>query len=1132
MTAFGVIIWLVIIVAIARAVRHRQLRGRAHAGEAIEADRDGGPFEDASPPHGEDASPQQHAAEAAAADPGSPRWLAEPLAPLLQNLGHPADLLAEPDFDDAATELAEGDIATRQLLAYASGDNALLWYLCVEAVARRGADAAIMPDLLRMLGMRYGWRAYFALRAIHAHAAEPVLGLVLSRLDWNWTVDPERGWLAEFVGWRAGAGEQPTLGPGRAALDALPAEAREGLDQVVQQLVDVLPAGVFQEYQAWQGDRTDLRFLQSVGTIVGMAGDDAATDLVDHPALAAATATAAALLRRDRPRPVVVVGEPGVGKSAVVARLAAGFGTEGWTVFRCSAPELLSGQIFVGQMEDRIQRVVRELEYRRVLWIVPEFHELFYSGRTLQNPSGLLDQLFPYLERGSLRLVGETSPMAWEKVLQQRPRLRGLVEPVRVDPLDATAAAAITTEWAAARGFPEAVRQEAHLLAAQHLSGSHAPGNVMTLLRLTAERAAARGGGTQVERDDMLAALTGLTGLPRDVLDDRTALDLDHVRDFFASRVVGQDEAVGALLERIALLKAGLTDPGRPQGVFLFVGPSGTGKTELAKTLAEYLFGSPDRMIRLDMSELQDPAMGYRLTGSRNDLDAGSSLVDEVRRQPFSVVLLDEIEKAHPRIHDLFLQLFDDGRLTDQNGNTASFRNAIMIMTSNLGSEIRSGGIGFNPADGAPTHPSVQRSVEQAFRPEFINRIDRIICFRPLDRTVIRRLLDKEIREVLGRRGLRDRAWALEWEESAIEFLLQQGFTPALGARPLKRAVERYLLSPLAIGIAGRKFPEGDQFLYIRAAGDRLAVEFIDPDEGHAESLPPVSLPSDEVPALEDIVRDARGDAAEVEALQAEYEHLRDTLAGDAWRERKQKALGDMAAPDFWSSTRRYAVLGLAEYMDRIEVGFQTAGSLLRRVHRGTQGNGTRFTPHLVGRLAQQLYLVGEALDGIAAGLPRDAFLRITATHDPGTDPVRTDDFARRIDRMYRSWAERRGMRFQVLAETVSDPYCATLAVSGFAAYPILAPEHGLHVLESPARGRTFARLRTCVIVAPQPDEPPSGASTLLAQARLSLEAAGAAADVVRRYREEPSPLVRDRVRGWRTGRIDQVLDGDFDLVG
>ncbi len=1122
-----------------------------------------------------------------------------------QQSSRPAELREHECFRKGVKLCLGSYYTTRDLIEFARDSNVVVACIALEALAERRDGSDAVESLLAHINEFYYWPGYYALHALDVRAADrPVLVPLLLHIKGAWGEFTALQSLREFVVRRVARGEGvATFGD---AIHTLAADQIELLTTVFDDLKDVLPPGLLNEFHSLKESRVDLDFLRSFGRVWPLDAGDGAAEDADAPegvlmleAVRERVLEMETAIRKEPSRSVLLVGDSGVGKTALVRVLARRLQRERWIILEASAADVMAGQQYIGQLEGRVQTLVREIGGKRVLWVVPNFHELAWAGRHQYNPSGLLDLLLPHIESGAVKLIGETPSAAYEKLMQMRPKLRTSLETCRASALGDEETLEVARRWAAqhrtttaaqessgettraadasvAPRISEQTLQEAFQLAKQYLADKAAPGNLLLLLdstyrRLLIERgangngaggAAATTGTTgEMTLDDLLVTLSQLTGLPVSILDDRAGLDLKDLRGFFEARVLGQPEAVECLVERVAMIKAGLTDPTRPQGVFLFVGPTGTGKTEIAKTLAEFLFGSPERMIRLDMSEFQTPDALDRILGEQRDSGVAEStaLVNSIRKQPFAVVLLDEFEKAHPQVWDLFLQVFDDGRLTDRRGNTADFRHCVVIMTSNLGATLPHGtSIGFSQEQAQFAAGAVERAVMRSFRREFVNRIDRVVVFRPLGRAVMRDLLRKELSDVLRRRGLRTRQWAVEWDESAIDFLLEKGFTADLGARPLKRAIERYLLSPLALTIVNHQFPEGDQFLFIHARGGQsLDVEFVDPDAPEPVAGQPSSgalaadddHAQDEEPGaaelrLESIVLDARGTLAEVRFLQDQFDALADRVDAEEWQERKNGALRETSAPGFWDSPERFSVLGLAEYMDRIETGLNTAGSLLKRLTGSLKTRDRQHFPaDLVARLAHQLYLLDAACRGLAAGHPRDLFLEVRASCDAGADNDLCNHFARRIAGMYRGWAEARRMRFEVLQETpetatdgdAGAPYQIRAAISGFAAYSLLHAEAGLHVLETPQDEKSFNRARVHVRVVAQPDEPAGrGADALRKQAAHALaapDAHGAQQQIVRRYREEPSPLVRDGVRGWRTGKLERVLEGHFDLM-
>jgi ATP-dependent Clp protease ATP-binding subunit ClpC len=1116
--------------------------------------------------------------ESASQEPSDVYEIARRLNDFFNATEHPRELLRNETFLRGFELLRRTEQTTYSLLARATDSDSVIACISLEALARReGEDELIADTILRDINSYYYWPRFFALRALDAHTGgQAVLVRLLARLNSSWRDQVPMQSLREFVAARVAAGESVTPEEllDEAKTRGFDAEQITDIGHTVTELGDVLPAVVRQALAHWQSWRETIEFLKSLGRVwePGAVGDGEVfvLDSVD-----ARVAELEAAVTREPARSVLLVGESGTGKTALLRALAARLREERWVIFEAGASDVIAGQTYIGQLEERVQSIIRQIGGKRVLWVMPNFHEALWSGRHRYSPTGVLELLLPSIERGNVKLIGEVPSEAYERLLRLRPKLRTAMQTCRLAPLPEDETLELGRRWASARATPlapfgsqpapvasdskprasEQTLREALQLAKQYLGDKAAPGNLLLLLDATHRRLVAEEKNTsaEIKLDDLLVTLSQLTGLPVQILDEREGLDLSELRAFFERRVLGQPEAVDCLVERVAMIKAGLTDPTRPQGVFLFVGPTGTGKTEIAKTLAEFLFGSPDRMTRLDMSELQTWESQTRILGESDETSDSAALVNLIRKQPFSVILLDEFEKAHPSVWDLFLQVFDDGRLTDRRGNTADFRHSVIILTSNLGATLPHGAsIGFSQEQAQFAAGSVERAVGRAFRREFVNRIDRVVVFRPLGRGVMRDLLRKELNDVLTRRGLRTRQWAVEWDESAIEFLLEMGFTADFGARPLKRAVERYLLSPLALTIVNHQFPEGDQFLFVRSSADgqSLDVQFVDPD-----APVPTAAPDDDSSSvfdeeetadaarelrLETVALDPRGTPEELRFLHEKYDEVAAQVEDDAWALRKEDALREMQSAEFWNSAARFSVLGAIEYMDRIEAGLDTAGSLLARL----RGDRKRLPPDLVARVAQRLYLLDSACRGMVSGHPRDVFLLVSASREPGADHAQSERFARSLTRMYRRWAEKRRMRFDVVEEQDgahqngdgtdgTQGYRALVAVSGYAAYTILRGESGLHVLETPQDDKSFNRARATVRVVAQPDEPAGrGAEALRRQAAHALaDDSTTPQPIVRRYREEPSPLVRDSARGWRTGRLERVLDGDFDLI-
>jgi ATP-dependent Clp protease ATP-binding subunit ClpC len=1047
-------------------------------------------------------------------------------APSASTAAHPRELREQKAFQDAAALLVPDAVPFDTVVQYALGANWGLACVALAALRRRHDGQQAMSQVVTHFDKLYPWPMHFALDYI-AGAGEPrpsVGAPVALAKEW-WCENPVILMLfTDYFEQRRRAGDAPVFGT-TVPTAANSASAKTFLEAVRHPYA----AALIEDLQQRQRTTLDRAFLTTFGRF--WEGKDC-NSVVEPDVWSEQLAAAEAVSLEAPARPLLASGESRVGKTSFLRLLAKRLKRRGWTIFEASGADLMAGQQWFGQLEGRIQRAVEELAVsKKVIWYIPDIMQIALSGTHQGQAASILDQILPAMTSGRLVIWTETSPAGTSRLMRLRPSLRGLFEVVRLEPQtqDETdeLSRSLLPKWSdeGKVAIDPACVDAAIASARQYLTAANLPGPVLDLLKLSVFRVA-KERGSKVEPQDIVLTLAQLTGLPASILDNSERLDLKGIRGYFRKRVIGQDEAIRAIVDRIAMLKAGLNDPGKPIGVFLFAGPTGTGKTELAKTAAEFLFGSADRLVRLDMSEFQTPDSTFKILGGSDNPQAETeSLVSRVRKQPFSVVLLDEFEKAHANVWDLFLQVFDDGRLTDSTGHVGDFRHCLIILTTNLGATSHRGsGLGFAPTGDAYTGEHVLRAIGQTFRPEFQNRLDKVIVFRPLTRDLMRGILDKELSKVLERRGLKDRDWAVEWEASAQEFLLEKGFSPEMGARPLKRAIEQYVIAPLAATIVEKRFPEGDQFLFIRSDGRSIQAEFVDPEGETAGSWEEGFA---QPPALPTMVLAPEGSERELQVLAGEYEAVTQALASANWEDFKERLSARVSAPDFWSEADRHEVLARLALMDRVQAAARTADALRSRLDKGARRSG-RSSRELVARLALQVHALKEGIRDVFETAPIEIALLVEPALERKGEREASREWCEQLAGMYRAWAGKRHMQLSQIVGAVPGDQ-PLLLISGFGAHRLIEKEAGLHVLErgeGENGGRATARVR--IAVAPLGDLTPETLKRALADA---IERCPRPHTIVRRYRMGPSPLVRDMLRSWRSGRLDAVLGGDFDLI-
>jgi ATP-dependent Clp protease ATP-binding subunit ClpC len=542
------------------------------------------------------------------------------------------------------------------------------------------------------------------------------------------------------------------------------------------------------------------------------------------------------LSRRTKNNPALI-GEPGVGKTAIVEGLAQRVVAEevpetlkDKRVLALDTGALVAGTRFRGDFEERMSQMIKELqsEERNIILFIDELHTIVGAGGA-EGAVNASNMLKPALARGELQVI-ITDRYLPDKAIDlldeaaAEVRLRSTVPPVDVRRIEEEIAQL-------EREKEDAVRAENY---------EQAAGIKQRTEQLRAELDQQQQGwagsresnAPEVTREDIARILEEWTGVPATNIVQEEAERLLQLESVLHERVVGQERAVKAVAEAIRRARAGIKDPNRPVGSFIFLGPTGVGKTELARTLAEFLFGEEDAMIRIDMSEFQERHTVSRLVGAPPGYvgyEEAGQLTERVRRRPYSVVLFDEIEKAHPDVFNTMLQILDDGRLTDAQGRTVSFQNTVIIMTSNVGSQhlVSTKQFGFTSRDGVDFQETERRALdalERSFRPEFLNRIDEIIVFEPLTKEDVLRIVDIMLKRL--NKHLESQKVTIEVTDAAKEFLAEKGYDPKFGARPLARAIRRYIENPLSGRIIGGEFGPDDTVVVDRAEDGRDELLF------------------------------------------------------------------------------------------------------------------------------------------------------------------------------------------------------------------------------------------------------------------------------------------------------------------
>jgi ATP-dependent Clp protease ATP-binding subunit ClpC len=623
------------------------------------------------------------------------------------------------------------------------------------------------------------------------------------------------------------------------------------------------------------------------------------------------------LARRTKNNPALI-GEPGVGKTAIVEGLAQRI-TDGDVpapllgkrVMKLDVGSLVAGTMYRGQFEERLKRVIDELKQTKSILFIDEFHMLVGAG-SAGSAVDAANILKPALSRGELQCIGATTLDEYRKHIESDAALERRFQPIVVDEpsveetieilkgirkmyeehhhliisdeaLDA--AAQLSARYVSDRFLPDKaidlIDESASRVRMYKSGASTSAKDIYKQLKLArANRALAQEEGKVEEvrnweaqeadlneqlkqmksswerakspvvtSEDIAEVVAMWTGVPVMQIAEAESKRLLKMEEELLKAIIGQKEAIQSIAKAVRRARAGLKDPKRPIGSFMFLGPTGVGKTELSKALAKFMFGSEEALIQLDMSEFMERHTASRLVGAPPGYigyDDAGQLTEALRRRPYSIVVFDEVEKAHPELHNMLLQIMEEGHLSDAKGRTVDFRNAIIVMTTNVGAEEirKQTSLGFQLKRDEKTEErtsyeemrkKLTESLKKVFRPEFINRLDSVIVFRSLNKDDIRQIVNLELNKVTER--LAEHEVTLAATEEALDVLAEQGYDPEMGARPLRRVIQQKVEDPLSDALLAGTFHEGDTILVV-ASEDEVVLKRAEQPEKEPEPVP------------------------------------------------------------------------------------------------------------------------------------------------------------------------------------------------------------------------------------------------------------------------------------------------------